>query len=90
MLFIEFYSYLNRSYAEMVSNVLSANISTAMDKHYLSSPQGQESLGKYVTLMVNLISQHSWKLPLEMINGWTKVRNVLECSGRNVLSLWFI
>jgi hypothetical protein len=63
-----------RSYAEMVFSLLSENITQATGKYYLqSTPGAHEMLGAYVTLMVNLISQPSWRLAGDMTKEWTKV-----------------
>ena len=65
---------LQRSYAEMVFSLLSENITQATGKYYLqSTPGAHEKLGAYVTLMVNLISQPSWRLAGDMTKEWTKV-----------------
>ena len=65
---------LQRSYAEMVFSLLSENITQATGKYYLqSTPGAHEKLGAFVTLMVNLISQPSWRLAGDMTKEWTKV-----------------
>jgi hypothetical protein len=82
-----------RSYAEMVFSLLSENITQATGKYYLqSTPGAHEMLGAYVTLMVNLISQPSWRLAGDMTKEWTKVstftahKNTYTHTNTHVLS----